>query len=560
MSNIAASSASLPQSKRGMTSAERRVVFASSLGTVFELYDFFLVGLMANEIAKVFFSGLNPAAAYIFTLLGFAAGFVLRPFGALVFGRLGDIVGRKYTFLLTIIVMGMCTFVIGLLPSYETIGIAAPILFISMRLLQGMALGGEFSGAVIYVSEHAPNKDRGAWTSWIMLTAALGLMLAFAVILPIRYVIGADAFVTWGWRIPYLASIVLLMISVWIRMSLNESPEFRRMKEQGRLSKAPISETFGEWKNLKLVLVALLGIVPGQAVVWYTGQFYTMFFLGKVLRVDDATVNLLIVGATLLTAPLYFFFGRLSDRIGRKPVYLGGLLCGAIFFMPLFQMLAHYGNPALERALERSPIVVVADAAECSLQFNPTGTARFVSSCDIVKAALAKAGLNYATRPGEKGVAARVLIGADAVAGYDGVDPQAGAKAKQFNATLSRTLANNGYPVGKADPAEVNQPMLLLALVLLLTFGTMTFAPMSAMLVELFPSRIRYTAMSFPYHMGVAIFGGFLPAAAFAIVAATGQIFSGIWYPMTVAAFSFVVVLVFAKEASGSDIYSGDHK
>lgn len=560
MSNIAASSASLPTPTRGMTSAERRVIFASSLGTVFELYDFFLVGLMASEMAKVFFSRLNPSAAYIFILLGFAAGFVLRPFGALVFGRLGDIVGRKYTFLVTIVVMGLCTFAVGLLPSYETIGIAAPILFISMRLLQGLALGGEFSGAVIYVAEHAPNKDRGAWTSWIMLTAALGLMLAFAVIIPLRYILDTEAMVSWGWRIPYLLSIVLLMISVWIRMSLNESPEFRRMKEEGRLSKAPISETFGQWKNLKLVLVALLGIVPGQAVVWYTGQFYTMFFLGKVLKVDDATVNLLIVGATLLTAPLYFFFGRLSDRVGRKPVYLGGLLLGTLFFIPLFQLLAHYANPALERALTDAPIVVVADPTNCSLQFNPTGTSKFTSSCDIVKATLAQSGLNYETQAGPKGVGAQVKIGNDVIAGYDAADPAGGAKAKQFNASLSAALAKNGYPVGKANPVEINRPMLLLVLAILLTFGTMTFAPMSAMLVELFPSRIRYTAMSFPYHMGVAIFGGFLPAAAFAIVATTGHIFSGLWYPVTVAAFSFVVVLEFAKEASGSDIYSTDRR
>lgn len=560
MSYTIAGDIASPAARKGMTRDERRVIFASSLGTVFELYDFFLVGLMASEMAKVFFSGLHPTAAYIFTLLGFAAGFVLRPFGALVFGRIGDIVGRKHTFLVTIVIMGMCTFAVGLLPSYETIGIAAPILFISMRLLQGLALGGEFSGAIIYVAEHAPNKNRGAWTSWIMLTAALGLMLAFAVILPTRYFLGAEEFAKWGWRIPYLFSIVLLLISVWIRLKLNESPEFVRMKQEGRLSKTPISETFGQWKNLKLVLVALLGIVPGQAVVWYTGQFYTMFFLGKVLKVDDATVNLLIVGATLLTAPLYFFFGWLSDRIGRKPVYLSGLLLGILFFIPLFHMLANYANPALERALRQAPVVVLADATQCSVQFNPTGTAKFSTSCDIVRANLIRSGINYETQAGPRLGVAQVKVGNDTIGGYDATDPDAATKAKQFNAALSAALAKNGYVLGKADPAEINKPMLLLVLALLLTFGTMTFAPMSAMLVELFPSRIRYTAMSFPYHMGVAIFGGFLPAATFAIVATTGQIFSGLWYPVSIAIFSFVVVLLFAKESSGVDIYDAERQ
>ena len=543
------------QARKGLTAQERKVIIASSAGTVFEFYDFFLIGLLAAEMASAFFSGLSPTAGYIFTLLGFAAGFVLRPFGAIVFGRLGDLVGRKYTFLITIVIMGVGTFAVGLLPTYATAGIIAPILFISMRLLQGLALGGEFSGAVIYVAEHSPNRDRGAWTSWIMMTAALGLILAVIVIVPLRLSLGPVAFKEWGWRVPYLASILLLGLSVWIRMSLTESPEFKRMKSEGKLSKAPIAEAFGQWKNLKLMAVALLGIVPGQAVVWYTGQFYTMFFLGKILKVEDLTVNILVVIATILSVPLYYFFGWLSDRIGRKPVYLAGLLLASLFFIPLFKQLAHYANPALEAAIAKAPVTVVADPAECSFQFNPTGTKKFTSSCDIVKSTLAKSGLNYETKAGATGSRAEVHIGTTVIAGYSGAETNAAGAGIAFDKQLAQALLDNGYPAGKAAAEQVDKVMVVCILLLLLTFGTMTFAPMSAMLVELFPSRIRFTAMSFPYHMGVAIFGGFLPAAAFAIVASTGLIYSGIWYPIGVALFSFVTVLLFAKEKSGSDIY-----
>ncbi len=546
------------RARAGITSSEVKVIVASSVGTIFEFYDFFLIGLLATEMAAAFFSGLSPTAAYIFTLLGFAAGFVLRPFGAIVFGRLGDLVGRKYTFLVTIVIMGLGTFAVGLLPTYAAAGLIGPILFITMRLLQGLALGGEFGGAVIYVAEHSPDRTRGAWTSFIIMTAALGLILAIAVIVPLRLTLGAEEFKAWGWRVPYLASGILLAVSVWIRMALHESPEFKRMKEEGTLSKAPLKEAFGQWKNLRLILVALLGIVPGQAVVWYTGQFYTMFFLGKVLRVDDLTVNALVVTATLLSVPLYYFFARASDRIGRKPVYLAGLLLAALFFVPLFKQLAHYANPALERAIASAPISVTADPADCSIQFSPTGTSTFTTSCDIVKSTLTRAGLNYENVDGAPGSLAQVRIGQDAIPGYSGSDPDAAAKAKTFSAALTSALAAHGYPSGNADPAQIDKPMVVLILLVLLAFGTMTFAPMSAMLVELFPSRIRFTAMSFPYHMGVAIFGGFLPAAAFAIVAWTGRIYSGIWYPVAVALVSFVLVLLFAQERSGSSLHRED--
>lgn len=540
---------------RIMTREEMKVVFAASLGTVFELYDFFLVGLLASEIAKNFFSGVNPTAGFIFTLLGFAAGFLLRPFGAIVFGRIGDIVGRKYTFLVTIVLMGLSTFIIGLLPGYAAIGIAAPIIFVGMRMLQGLALGGEFGGAMVYVAEHAPNGQRGGWMAWIILTGALGFLLAMGVVIGLRTLIPAAQFADWGWRLPFLFSVLLLLISLWIRLKLDESPEFKRIKEEGKLSKAPISESFGEWKNLRLILIALFGIVPGQAVVWYTGQFYTLFFLTKVLKVDGTTTNALIVLATILTAPLYIFFGKLSDKIGRKPVYLGGLVLAATLFFPLFQALTHYANPAMEKALHDAPILVQANPTECSFQFNPIGTSKFTTSCDIVKGALARYGLDYQNKALPAGAVANVTIGRDMVEGYSASDPASVQKAKQFDDALRDALKKNGHEIGAVDPASINKPMALLILMVLLTFGTMTFAPTSAMLVELFPSRIRYTAMSFPYHLGVAWFGGFLPAITFAIVAATGDIYSGLLYPIVIAAASFVIVLIFARETKGVDIF-----
>lgn len=537
---------------------QRRVILASSLGTMFEWYDFFLAGSLAAEISKAIFSGVDPQAAFIFTLLSFAAGFAVRPFGAIVFGRIGDIVGRKYTFLVTIGLMGLATFVIGLLPGYASIGIAAPIIFVLMRMLQGLALGGEYGGAVVYVAEHAANEKRGEKTAWIQATAALGLLLSLAVILPSRFILGEAEFAAWGWRIPFLLSIVLLGISMSIRMKLHESPEFARMKEEGRTSKAPISESFGRWSNLKLVLIALFGMVMGQAVVWYAGQFYTMFFLTQTLKVDGGTANLLIIIATVITIPFYVVFGKLSDRIGRKPVFLTGCLCAALFFFPLFKALTHYANPALEAAQKAAPITVVADPAECGFQFNPTGAAKFTSSCDIARSAITKAGLNYVDVVASAGTTAQVKIGPSVVNAYSGLSPDASAKGKQFSADLAKALKDSGYKVGPADPAQIDKPMVTLVIIVLMLFGTMTYGPIAAMLVELFPSRIRYTAMSLPYHVGVGWFGGFLPAASFAISASTGDIYSGLWYPVVLAAACFTICLLLVRESKGVNIYSAN--
>ncbi|CAG2140999.1 Sialic acid transporter NanT [Cupriavidus campinensis] len=502
--------------------SQRRVVLASSLGTMFEWYDFFLAGSLAAQISANIFSGVNPTAGFIFTLLSFAAGFAVRPFGALVFGRIGDIVGRKYTFMVTIALMGVATFAIGLLPGYAQIGMASPILFVAMRMLQGLALGGEYGGAVVYA----------------------------------RYLLGEETFTAWGWRIPFLFSLLLLLISLRIRLTLHESPEFERMKREGATSKAPISEAFGQWKNLRIVLLALFGMVMGQAVVWYAGQFYTMFFLTQTLKVDGGTANLLIIAATIVTTPFYVIFGKLSDRIGRKPVFMSGCLLAALFFFPLFKALTHYANPALERSQQSAPIAVRADPATCSFQFNPVGTAEFKSSCDIARAAIAKAGLNYTSVPSQPGQPAQIVVGHIAIESFDGGTAQDGAKTKALNASLSKALADSGYHVGPADPSQINKPMTVLVLIALMLFGTMTYGPIAAMLVELFPSRIRYTAMSLPYHVGIGWFGGFLPATTFAISAAVGDIYAGLWYPVALAAACFLICAVFVRESKGINIYS----
>jgi MFS family permease len=540
-----------------MTADEKRVIFASSLGTVFEWYDFYLAGSLAAFISKSFFSGVNPTAGFIFTLLGFAAGFAVRPFGALVFGRLGDMVGRKYTFLITIVIMGLSTCVVGFLPGYASIGIAAPVIFIAMRLLQGLALGGEYGGAATYVAEHAPANRRGFYTSWIQTTATLGLFLSLLVILGVRTWMGEDAFGDWGWRIPFIASLLLLAVSVWIRLQLRESPAFERIKAEGKTSKAPLTEAFGQWKNLKIVILALIGLTAGQAVVWYTGQFYALFFLTQTLKVDGASANILIALALLIGTPFFVFFGSLSDRIGRKPIILAGCLIAALTYFPLFKALTHYANPALEAAQQRAPIVVVANPDDCSFQFNPVGTSKFTSSCDIAKSALSKAGLNYENVAAPAGTIAQIKVGDTVIDAYDGKSADAKTLGKAFDTKLGATLKADGYPP-KADPAQINWPMTVVILTILVIYVTMVYGPIAAMLVEMFPTRIRYTSMSLPYHIGNGWFGGFLPATAFAIVAAKGNIYSGLWYPIVIALATFVIGLIFVRETKDSNIYAQD--
>ena len=540
-----------------MTSEERRVIFASSLGTVFEWYDFYLAGSLAIYISRTFFSGVNPTAGFIFTLLGFAAGFAVRPFGAIVFGRLGDMVGRKYTFLVTIVIMGLSTFVVGLLPGYGTIGIAAPVLFIAMRLLQGLALGGEYGGAATYVAEHAPANKRGSWTAWIQTTATLGLFISLIVILLVRSSVGEETFGAWGWRVPFLVSILLLAVSVWIRLKLHESPVFERIKAEGKTSKAPLTEAFTQWKNLKIVLLALFGLTMGQAVVWYTGQFYTLFFLTQTLKVDGTSANIMVAVALLIGTPFFLFFGSLSDKIGRKPIIMAGCLLAALTYFPLFHALAHYTNPTLEAATLKAPISVIANPDECSFQFNPVGTSKFTTSCDIAKSALSKAGLNYENVAAPAGTIAQIKVGDTVVDTYDGKAADAKAKGAAFDKTIAGTLKSAGYPA-KADPALINWPMAIVILTIMMIYVTMVYGPIAAMLVEMFPARIRYTSMSLPYHIGNGWFGGFLPATAFAIVAAKGNIFSGLWYPIVIALVAFVIGMLFVKETRGTAVYDSD--
>jgi MFS family permease len=543
----------------------RRVIFASSLGTVFEWYDFYLYGSLAAIISKQFFSGVNPTAAFIFALLAFAAGFAVRPFGALVFGRLGDLVGRKYTFLITILIMGLSTFVVGILPGYARIGIAAPVILILLRLLQGLALGGEYGGAATYVAEHAPHGKRGSYTSWIQTTATLGLFLSLLVILGCRILLGTAAFEAWGWRIPFLVSLVLLGISVWIRLKLNESPLFRTMKAEGKTSKAPLRESLANWGNLKFVLLALFGLTAGQAVVWYTGQFYTLFFLTQILKVDAQTANILIALSLLLATPFFLVFGALSDRIGRKPIIMAGLLLAAVTYFPLFRAITHYANPALADAQERAPVTVSAYESTCSVQFNPVGTSKFTSPCDVAKSALVKRGVPYSNQhfvdarqpmPAAGAAderAATITVGATAIPSYDATAPDAKTAGAAFDTALDAALKTAGYPA-KAAPEQVNKPMLTLLLWILVIYVTMVYGPIAAMLVELFPTKIRYTSMSLPYHIGNGWFGGFLPPIAFAIVAATGSIYSGLWYPVIVAVITLVIGVLFVHETRDVDI------
>jgi MFS family permease len=520
------------------------VIGASSLGTVFEWYDFYLYGLLAAVISAQFFSGVNEITGFIFALAAFAAGFAVRPFGALVFGRLGDLVGRKHTFLITMSIMGGATFLVGLLPSYAKIGVTAPILLVLLRLLQGLALGGEYGGAATYVAEHAPPGKRGLYTSWIQTTATLGLFAALLVVIGTRTAIGEDAFKSWGWRIPFLVSLLLLIVSLWIRMQLDESPVFVNMRNAGTTSKAPLTEAFGRWDNLKMVLICLLGAVMGQAVVWYSGQFYALFFLERMLRVDGATTNILTAIALALATPGFIFFGWLSDRIGRKPIIMAGCLLAVLTYFPLFHALTRYANPALFAAQATSPVTVVADPGECSVQFDPIGKNKFDStSCDIAKSFLAKAGVSYQRVDAPAGQVAEIRSGATTLTAPDprvltGADRKAAIAA--FQGKVKTTLSAAGYP-DKADPAGIDRPMVTLILFILVVYVTMVYGPIAALLVELFPARIRYSAMSLPYHIGNGWFGGFLPTTAFAMVAATGDIYYGLWYPIVVAGATVVI-------------------
>ena len=580
---------------RPMSGEEKKVIFASSLGTVFEWYDFYLYGSLAAIIAKQFFSGLDEGSAFIFALLAFAAGFIVRPFGAIFFGRLGDMIGRKYTFLVTILIMGLSTFIVGILPNYATIGVAAPVILIILRLLQGLALGGEYGGAATYVAEHSPQGRRGEYTAWIQTTATLGLFLSLMVILGTRTIIGEEAFSDWGWRVPFLVSIIMLGISVYIRLSMNESPAFQKMKSEGKTSKAPLSESFGQWKNLKIVILALFGLVMGQAVVWYTGQFYALFFLTQALKVDGPTANIMVAISLIIGTPFFILFGILSDKIGRKPIIMAGVLIGALTFFPAFKMLTEAANPDLAKAQANSKVTVTADPAECSFQFNPTGTVKFTSRCDIAKQRLAGASVSYENIVAPAGTQAVIKVGetevkvkyspediatakakAEAklaeVSAAAPVDEKAVAAAKKsvadlsnektagatlLGANLGAALKAAGYPA-KADMAKFDKVKVVMILSFLVLLVTMVYGPIAAMLVELFPTRIRYTSMSLPYHIGNGWFGGLMPTTAFAIVAQTGNMYNGLWYPVIIASATFVIGMLFVRETKDVDIYAND--
>jgi MFS family permease len=549
---------------------ERKVIFASSLGTVFEWYDFYLYGSLAVIIGAKFFSQFDPATRNIFALLAFAAGFLVRPFGALVFGRLGDLAGRKYTFLVTILIMGTSTVVVGLLPTSDQIGISAAVILIALRMLQGLALGGEYGGAATYVAEHAPHGRRGFYTSWIQTTATLGLFLSLVVILATRSIIGEAAFSDWGWRIPFLVSALLLGVSLWIRLQLNESPAFAKMKAEGTHSKAPLTEAFGQWKNAKVAILALVGLTMGQAVVWYTGQFYALFFIQSILKVDGFTSNLLIAYALILGTGGFVLFGWLSDKIGRKPIILAGCLLAALTYFPLFEKLTEEANPALYKAQQTVPVTVVADPADCHFMFNPVGTIVYTSSCDIAKQSLAALSVPYKQEAAAPGSIASIKAGDDTVASFDSV--KAGGSAAASRASLSKDLGaaliKAGYPPA-ANPSvikmsgifDVFRPqvgIIIGLLTVLVIYVTMVYGPIAAALVELFPTRIRYTSMSLPYHIGNGWFGGLLPATAFAMIAATGDIYYGLWYPVIFAAITFVVGALFIPETKDRDLHAND--
>lgn len=559
----------MPAASTSMTKEEKKVIFASSLGTVFEWYDFYLYGSLAAFIGKQFFAALDPTAQFIASLLAFAAGFIVRPFGALVFGRLGDMIGRKYTFLVTILIMGLSTFIVGVLPGYASIGVAAPIILIGLRILQGLALGGEYGGAATYVAEHAPHGKRGAYTAWIQTTATLGLMLSLMIILGVRTALGEQAFADWGWRVPFIVSILLLGISVWIRLSMNESPAFKKMKEEGKTSKAPLSESFGQWKNLKIVLLALFGLVMGQGVVWYTGQFYALFFLTSALKVDAGTANILVAVSLIIGTPFFVVFGTLSDKIGRKPIILAGLALAVLTYFPIFKALTQAANPELAAAQASAKIVVTADPASCSFQGSPVAReVDFTSGCDIAKRALTQNSASYENVAAPAGTPTTVQIGdkvitpptATKLPGGHKFDEASTASIAAFKKDVSETLKAAGYPAkAKPIPFMGGQWWTVVALLtILVLYVTMVYGPIAAMLVELFPTRIRYTSMSLPYHIGNGWFGGLLPSVTFAMVAQNGNMFYGLWYPITIAAVCFVIGLLFVRETKDVNIYAND--
>ena len=534
-----------------------KVIAASSVGTIFEWFDFFLYGSMAGVISRHFFAGVNEVTAFTLALLAFAAGFAVRPFGALVFGYLGDLWGRKNTFLITLTLMGAGTFAVGLLPTYAQIGPAAPWILVALRMVQGLSVGGVYGGAAIYVAEHAPHGRRGFYTSWIQTTATVGMALSLAVIFGTREIVGADDFAAWGWRIPFLMSALLLTVTMWIQLKLNESPVYKRMKSTGKTSTQPWKDAFGNWKNLRIVLIALGGAVAGQAVIWYTAQFYVLFFLQRVLKVDDSISSLLVCAALIISTPLYVFFGWLTDKIGRKKVMMTACLLAALTYFPLFKMLTAAANPALSQAVASAPVVVTVDENECSFQFDPIGGKTFSNSCDIVQSFLSRAGVSYNKVDAPAGTVAELKVGDQVLPAFKGNEMAAGdlktARAdweKQAGAMLSAA----GYPA-KADNDKINIGMTLLVLVCIMVFSAMVYGPMAALLVELFPAKIRYTSMSFPYHVGTGWLGGFLPTTAFAIVAQTGNMYSGLWYPLIFSLLCFVIGCIWLPETKDVDIH-----
>jgi MFS family permease len=564
---VASAIPATPSVPRPMSSEEKKVIFASSLGTVFEWYDFYLYGSLAAIIGRQFFAALDPTAAFIASLMAFAAGFLVRPFGAIVFGRLGDMIGRKYTFLVTILIMGLSTFVVGILPTYASIGIAAPIILVALRLLQGLALGGEYGGAATYVAEHAPHGKRGAYTSWIQTTATLGLFLSLIVIIAVKAMVGDAAFNDWGWRVPFLVSILLLGISVWIRLKLNESPAFAKMKAEGKTSKAPLTESFANWKNGKIVLLALLGLTAGQGVVWYTGQFYALFFLTAQLKVEPTTAQLMIGASLLLGTPFFIVFGALSDRIGRKPIIMAGCLIAALTFFPLFRALTQAANPELAAAQASNKVVVHADPGQCSFQGSPIAREiDFRTSCDIAKRFLAQSSVSYDNVDAPAGTPATVSIGNTVITPPTAnvvnqkFDPDSAAKIAAFKKEIGSALSAAGYP-SKAKPIEFMSAQwwkIVAILWVLVIYVTMVYGPIAAALVELFPTRIRYTSMSLPYHIGNGWFGGLLPTTTFAIVASTGNMYNGLWYPIVIATMTFIIGTLFVRETKDVEIYAND--